>query len=161
MTITLDEPLGDRTIVDASTLPPQPIAVEAAPPPTAGVDPALIETALAYEPPASYVMDVDVSCFCPAARYRVTVVDGEKAEVQLVDPDGDEVTDEPVPNPDAAPTIAELQDRLRETVDGGGVVRELSVDDDGRPVVVSLDPIVDAVDDEVTYAIGEWHPSEG
>lgn len=157
VTVELDEPLGDRTVVDATTLPPRPVTV--APDATGGAkQEAAIARALAYQPPASYVMDVEVVCFCPGGWYRVTVVDGVKTEV-LVDPNGDRPAGGPAGAPDLAPTIAEIQDELRRTVTEGGLVREIAVADDGRPSVVDLDPIVNAVDDEIRYVITELEPA--
>ncbi|MBW3562880.1 MAG: hypothetical protein KY437_10335 [Actinobacteria bacterium] len=158
VTIELDDPLGERTVVDATTLPPQQLPVDEVHEP-ASADGDEVERALAYEPPPSYVMEVTVECFCPAGRFRVTVEDGEKVEVAMIDPVREE--GQATAHLDLAPTIADIQDRLRDTVDGGGEVLEIATADDGRPIRVSLDPIPNAIDDEVAYEVARWEPGTG
>jgi hypothetical protein len=49
------------------------------------------------------------------------------------------------------PTLADLVDRLRD-IRPGGVVR-LTTGETGLPVVISLDPIAGAIDDEECYRV--------
>ena len=118
-------------------------------------DPAVAQV-LAWTPPADYTMDVQVSCFCPSGTFRVTVEDGERVDVEVLDAPGQAIGDVPL---DLAPTMVEILDRLRETVDGEGEVRQLVVADDGHPEVVDLDPIPNAVDDEIGWTITSFTPA--
>ena len=119
-----------------------------------------VEAVLAWTPPADYTMDVEVSCFCPAGAYRVTVADGQRVDVVALDEQG-RPTDEDVALPGVAPTMQEILDRLQQTVDEGGEVRHLVVADDGHPEVVDLDPMPEAIDDEVGWTITAFEPAPG
>ena len=118
-------------------------------------DPAVAQV-LAWTPPSDYTMDVRVSCFCPSGTFHVTVEDGERVDVEVLDAPGQAIGDV---TPELAPTMVEILDRLRETVDGGGEVRQLVVADDGHPEVVDLDPIPNAIDDEIGWTITSFTPA--
>jgi hypothetical protein len=149
--IELDEPLGDRTVVDAATLPPLPVELS----PEAREE--VARQALAYEPPASYVMVVQVSCFCPSGVYRVQVEDGERVDTSIVATDGD-ARDWPQADARFAPTMEQMLERLRRTIETGEL-RSIDVADDGRPVLLDLDVDTNGVDDEVSYEVVHFEPA--
>jgi hypothetical protein len=149
--VELDEPFGDRTVVDASTLPPLPVELS----PEAREE--VARQALAYEPPASYVMVVQVTCFCPSGLYRVQVEDGDRVDASIVATD-DDTRDWPQADAQFAPTLEEMLEGLRLTIETGEV-RTIDVADDGRPLLLDLDVDTNAVDDEVTYEVVDWQPA--
>lgn len=122
------------------------------------VTPALVERALAYEAPQSYVLELDVACFCPVSRFRLEVLNQAVIDVVALDDDGIPVEGDS--RSAFAISIAALQQRLRDTWEGDGDVTALEVDPDGLPRVVGLDPLPDAVDDEITYRVRSLEPTE-
>lgn len=133
-------------------------------PPTDGSDPTdtapqAVQQVLAYRPPASYVMDVHMDCFCPEDWLRITIIDGVKVEVARIEGPGQLATGGPPVDADFAPTIKNIQQQLRDTIARGGTVREIAATENGRPLVVDLDPVPNAVDDEIRYEITHFETS--
>lgn len=115
-----------------------------------------VDRALAYDPPRSYEVDLEVTCFCPANLFTVTVRDGEVVDRTAVDESGDAL-DLPAP-PAYATSIEDIQRQLRESARGEGVVTALELGGGGLPLVVGLDPAPDVVDDEVTFRVLDVRP---
>lgn len=135
-------------------------AVDLGDPATQDVDGAAVEDidrALAYDPPAAYEVDLEVTCFCPANLFTVTVRDGAVVDRTAVDESGAPV-DLPAP-PAFATSIEDIQRQLRESSQGEGVVTALELGGGGLPVVVGLDPAPGVVDDEVTFRVLDVRPS--
>jgi hypothetical protein len=142
--LPLSEPLGGRPVVDVSVSPPRVVVVDDGrlgvdQEPEEGVTIGAVEAALAWEPPTSYELVLETICMpCRDNVKRVTVVDGEVVERVAIDEDGEVVRPA---DADEAPSLAELQDRLRTVWEEtpGGVLR-VDVDVAGRPRYVDIDP---------------------
>lgn len=110
-----------------------------------------VARALAWVPPTSYVLELEASCFCPVQRFRVTVEDGEVVERTALDDTGTP-TEAPAP-PAYALSLEELLALLRDVHEGEGEVTTLELDDEGAPLLVGVDPLPSAADDEVTVRV--------
>jgi hypothetical protein len=128
--------------------------------PTPGDDQAAIAAARALwddAGPDPYEMVVERICFCTdeyRGPYVVTVDGGQVTSVAFED-------GSPVPDDLAAdlPTIDALFDLAAGgAADGTLLAVELDADD-GHPELVSLDPLPDAVDDEIAYAVHAVRPA--
>lgn len=148
--VPLEQPLGDRQVVDVSVVPARPVPVddgrEEPNPPNAGVSDEDVEAALSWQPPASYVLRLET--VCPACRdnlKRIVVTDGEVTERVAVDETGEVIREA---DADEAPSLQELLDRLRavwaETPSG---VLEVTIGPDGQPAMIDLDLDPDPTDD--------------
>lgn len=118
--VELDEPLGDRTVVDANLVPAQPLVVgrlEVRFDPEAEDRADAVERAVAYEPPPSYTMLLEVDCDAcdrsafPRGQYQVHVRAGEVERREPSPYTGDRAADDPGPR--LAPSLAELVERVR------------------------------------------------
>lgn len=96
----------------------------------------------------SYRLKVQFVCFCPSTDpLTVTVVDGQVVDVQPADPN---VRWYPL-------TVDAIYERALSTIDGGGTA-EVTWRDDGVPAQLLLDPIPDAVDDELDILVQGFTP---
>lgn len=97
----------------------------------------------------SYVMMQQRSCFCPTvALYEVTVVNN--VIVRARNP----ATDVDLPSAQWVwfRTVSQLFDEVRMALRKDGVLRSVAYDNArGFPTTVSLDPVPQAVDDEIAY----------
>lgn len=113
--VELDSPVGQRSVINAGVIPPRPIPVAEAPETDGPVDltptDATVSSALGYQPPDSYVLELDTICFCEGEGFmRVTVEGGEVTAREALDADGQPVGDAP---PELAPSLNELLQRLQ------------------------------------------------
>ena len=105
----------------------------------------------------SYGMQQQVMCFCPnaATSYRVTVTAGSITRaVNLTT--GESMS---VISLTMFRTVDQLFTQAREGLKRDGVVQSMAFDATlGYPTTLSLDPLRDAVDDEVTYVTSNVAP---
>jgi hypothetical protein len=98
-----------------------------------------------------YVMDVELTCFCPAGVYRVSVRDGEVADARQL-----------------TSATAASGVRLDLSVEGlfaqaeehlGASVLDVEYDvRSGYPKVLRIDPLANAIDDEVDFRVQAYMP---
>jgi Family of unknown function (DUF6174) len=97
----------------------------------------------------SYVMMQQRSCFCPVvALYEVTVVNNVIVRARNT------ATDVDLPSAQWVwfRTVSQLFDEVRMALRKDGVLRSVAYDNArGFPTTVSLDPIPQAIDDEIAY----------
>lgn len=109
-TVELTEPLGERQVLDASVVPARALTVHRGPATPAPIDGAAVEAALSWEPPSSYVLDLETVYPGPDNLKRVTVEDGQVLRREAVDAGGTVVGPATA---EFAPSLDELLDRLR------------------------------------------------
>lgn len=144
---------GDRTVVDANLAPARELLVgteeRSFDPETEDRD-AAVERALSFDVWADYTLLVETTCFCPAGTYEVVVRDGEvvsRRHAGTAEPPADVE-----PDPSLAPSIAELLDRLRAAYEQDpDSVTDIAVEGSGMLIRVELDPMREAMDDEIAY----------
>jgi hypothetical protein len=99
---------------------------------------------------ASYSFDQQVMCFCPygASTFRVTVTAGAITRVH----DSQAAADLPANQFSRFRTVDQLFDEVRSALAKSGVLTTVEYHPTmGFPSKVSLDPVKNAVDDEVAY----------
>ena len=94
----------------------------------------------------SYEYDIKQSCFCPSPNnVHVTVINGVVASATPINGTNDGNT--------TTLTVQQLFDIISDAQQGNGTA-DITYDIDyGFPSLVSLDPIIGAVDDETSYSI--------
>jgi len=105
------------------------------------------------EPPRyTYVLESTCGERALIGRYRITVENGQVVTAEGLDePARRTVADSP---PDTIPTLAQLVTELNEARRTRAGVAELETDPaTGHPTRITIDPELDAVDDESCYAI--------
>ncbi len=91
----------------------------------------------------NYVLEVQFVCFCPSTDpLTVTVLDGQVVDVQPADPS---VRWYPL-------TVDAIYERALSTMDGGGTAA-VTWRDDGVPAQLLLDPVPEAIDDELDILV--------
>ena len=118
-----------------------------------------IEVIGAWEEPAAYAFTMDASCGFRLlhGQFRVDVRDGEVVNFARLDSMGAN----PNLENDDIPTLGDMLDRVAEARDRSGSVVTLATDpDDGHPTSISIDWIVNAVDDEECYEISDYVAGE-
>lgn len=96
----------------------------------------------------SYVWTVDRACYCGAfGEAEIRVVEGEKVSVVRT------ATGEPVPEAEARwfPTVEELFDVVERAIREADDLRAEYDRDTGAPLLVDVDWLEQAIDDEVRY----------
>lgn len=147
-TVELAEPLGDRQVVDVSVVPARALTVHRGPEASAAsVDDGTVEAALSWEPPSSYVLELETVYPGPDNLKRVTVEDGQVVRREVIDTDGAVVgpaTEE------FAPSLGELLDRLRTAyAEHPASITQIEVDPTTQALTsVAFDPTPDTSDDD-------------
>ena len=92
-----------------------------------------------------YTLMISISCFCDSPNYRVTVRDGQVADIEFTKGERARWEDTGIPK-----TV----DDLYAVIDGAGDADSLEVtyDDVGVPTNIAIDPTAFS-DDEVTYNV--------
>lgn len=152
-TVDLDEPLGDRAIVDANLVPARELQVgteeNSFDPATEDRDTA-VERALSFDVWPDYTLRVDTACYCPAGTYEVVVREGEVVARRGVD--GENSSIEAEPGPPLAPSITEVLERLRTAYEGDPEsITDIAVEESGMLIRLAFDPSRDTDDDEIAY----------
>lgn len=103
-----------------------------------------------------YTIVVEPRCFCGfQGAVEVDVVDGAQVAVRPRHPD---MTAAAFDGLDA--TVGGIFDAIADSIASGEV--DVSYDpDDGHPTFAALDPMPDAVDDEITYHVLSLEPAAG
>ena len=110
-----------------------------------------------WQEPDEYVFTVDAGCGLRAfsGRYTVHVVDGAVVEHAALDGRGGHMD---LSN-DQVPTMADIARRYREAkADPDARATIVTDPDDGHPVAVDIDWIVNAIDDEECYRVSDYVP---
>lgn len=155
-TVELAEPLGDRQVVDASVVPARALTVHRDPEaPAASADDGTVEAALSWEPPSSYVLELETVYPGPDNLKRVTVEGGKVVSREVIDTDGAVVgpaTEE------FAPSLGELLDRLRTAyAEHPASITQIEIDPATQALTfVAFDPTPDdSEDDQVGFVVLE------
>lgn len=157
--VDLDEPLGERTVVDANLVPPAELVVgteepEPFDPETEPLDEA-VARALGFTPWPDYTAQVETSCSCDGGTYEVVVREREIVARRGEDPriEGWQTAGTGDPEPFLAPSLEELQERIAAAYeDDPATITGLVVDQTGTVLRVAFDPSP-ADDDEVAYRV--------
>lgn len=151
-TVDLDEPLGDRTVVDAALVPARPLEVGTDEPsfdPESEDRDAAVERALSFDVWPDYTLRVETDGVGSGGSYEVVVREGEVVSRRAVDAASAAAGDDPVPM--LAPSIAEALDRLRAAYDEDpDAITDIAVEESGLLLRIAFEPATPD-DDEVAY----------
>lgn len=114
-------------------------------------------TDVTWEEPARYEFTLDSSCGerWLLGRFRVTVKDGEVAEVEGLDEQARGVVSDERGR-ESVQTLAQLLDEAAVARQEGADVVEVEMSDDGHPRRIDVDWDEDAIDDEACYVVSDY-----
>ena len=141
-TVELGEPLGDRTVVDASLVPARPLEVgtdEASFDPESEDRDAAVERALSFDVWPDYTLRVEADGVSSGGSYEVVVREDEVVSRRAVETGG--VAADGDPDPTVAPSLTAVLDRLRAAyAEDPDSITDIAVEESGLLIRVAFEP---------------------